>query len=400
MFSPLENVMKQGEARAIGARWLSTAMLSLLAWPIQAVETTFSFGGFVKLDAIATDYTDGDPDVGSALRDFHLPGSIPVGAESHGEDLDFHAKESRFNLGTIATTEDGKEIKAFIEMDFLLGDQGDERVSNSFNPRIRHFYFTYDKWLFGQTWTTFMIIVLPDDLDFVGAAEGTTFIRQPIIRYTRGPWQFALENPETTVSPYGGGSRIVTDDGVVPDVVGRYNFSGSWGDFSLAAVVRQLAYEDGVAIDAETSGFGLSAGGKLKIGESDDLRVIVTLGSGLGRYIGLNFSNGAVIDANGDLEAIDSVGGFLAYLHHWNGRWRSSFNVSYLAIDNDTSLTGLGANASAASYSANIIYSPAAKIMFGLEYMHATRDLESGVDGAMDRVQFSAKYAFSFSGTH
>ncbi len=392
--------MKQEKALGTGTQLLLAAMLVLLALPLQAAETTFTFGGYVKLDAIATDYKDGDPAVGNPIRDFHLPSLVPVGGESLGADLDFHAKESRFNLGTTTTTESGKKLKMFVEMDFLLGDQGNERVSNSYNPRLRHFFFTYDKWLFGQTWSTFMIIVLPDDLDFVGAADASTFMRQPMIRYTRGPWQFAIENPESTISPYGGGSRIVSDDGLVPDLVGRYNFKGDWGSFSVAAIVRQLGYEDGAGIDDTATGFGVSVGGKFKVGQSDDIRVQATYGGGLGRYIGLNFSNGAVLDANGQLQAIDSMGAFLAYLHHWNGQWRSSFNVSYIGIDNDTSLTGTGANEGASSYSANILYSPAPKVMVGLEYMHATRDLESGVDGAMDRIQFSAKYAFSFSGTH
>ena len=380
---------------------LSCAILLLAAAVIGpfhlAAETTFGFGGYVKLDVIASSYQDGDPAVGSAIRDFHLPGAIPVGGESQSDDLDFHAKESRFNLSSHTKTEGGHELKAFVEVDFLLGNQGDERVSNSYNPRLRHFYFTFDRWLFGQTWSTFQIVVLPDDLDFIGAADGTTFMRQPMIRYTRGPWQVAIENPETTLTPFGGGSRIVTDDGLVPDLVGRYNLKRAWGQLSVAALVRQLTYEEG-SIDDSVTAYGLSVGGKILLGDRDDLRFQATLGSGLGRYIGLDFANGAVIDDRGGLEALDSYGGFVAYLHHWNDRWRSSLNVSYISIDNDPLLTGGLANESAASYSANLLYTPVSKVTVGLEYMHATRDLESGIDGAMDRLQFSAKYAFSFAG--
>jgi hypothetical protein len=31
---------------------------------------------------------------------------------------------------------------------------------------------------------------------------------------------------------------------------------------------------------------------------------------------------------------------------------------------------------------------------FGIEYMRANREVESGADGDLDRFQFSAKYAF------
>ena len=63
--------------------------------------------------------------------------------------------------------------------------------------------FTYANWLFGQTWTTFQILDLPEDLDFAGAADGIIFNRQPLIRYTMGDWQFAVENAETTLDPNG-----------------------------------------------------------------------------------------------------------------------------------------------------------------------------------------------------
>lgn len=388
------------------ARTLATvlAILILLAALPVAAETTFTFGGYVKLDAIATDYSDGDPGPGSAIRDFHIPGAVPVGGESGSTNLDFHAKQSRFNLGTTTTTESGKTLKVFMEMDFMLPSQGDERVSNSYNPRMRHFFFQYDKWLFGQTWSTFLIVsALPDDMDFIGVADGSIFVRQPMIRYTNGPWQLAIENPETTVTPYGGGGRIVTDDGLVPDVVGRYNFKGDWGDFAIAGLFRMLTYDNtasGGTIDDSVAAYGISLGGKFKIGAKDDIRVQASYGAGLGRYIGLNFQNGAVIDATGNLEAIDQFGGFFSYLHYWNDKWSTSANVDYLAVDNPVELTGLGVNESAVSYSANFQYHPTPKAWLGLEYMHATRDLESGASGDMDRFQFSAKYAFSFSGTH
>ena len=171
-------------------------------------QTTFKFGGYVKLDMMQSKFYNGEVAVGSPLRDFHFPADIPVGGKN--EILatnDYHAKESRFNFGTETKVGDHL-VTSFVEMDFLLAGQGDERVSNSYNPRLRHFYFTYRGWLFGQTWTTFQILDIPDDLDFVGAADGIIFNRQPMIRFTTGSWQFAIENSETTLDPYGGGARI------------------------------------------------------------------------------------------------------------------------------------------------------------------------------------------------
>ena len=107
---------------------------------------------------------------------------------------------------------------------------------------------TYNKWLFGQTWMTFFNVgALPENLDFVGPAESTIFGRQAMIRYTSGPWQFAVENPETTVTPYGGGGRIVADDTRLPDGVVRYNLKGDWGTFTVAGIFRQLRYENKIS---------------------------------------------------------------------------------------------------------------------------------------------------------
>jgi hypothetical protein len=40
------------------------------------------------------------------------------------------------------------------------------------------------------------------------------------------------------------------------------------------------------------------------------------------------------------------------------------------------------------------MYQPTAKITVGGEYTFAKREIESGADGDMNRIQFSMKYAF------
>jgi hypothetical protein len=377
---------------------LAFMLLTGLFLSIAHAATGFKYGGFIKANMLASDYLDGDVGAGNALRDFHLPALIPVGGEGSGYEVDFHAKESRFNIGTESELENGKQLKTFFELDFMLSDAGDERISNSYQPRMRHAYFSYDKFLFGQTWSTFMIVTLPDNLDFIGATEGLVFVRQSQFRFTAGPWQLALENPDTTITPYQGGTRIDADSSPMSDLVARYNFGGDWGALSIAGIYRQLSYDNPAAnIDSTDDGYGVTFGGKIKTFSSDDLRFAVTAGSGLGRYVGLNFVNGAVLDANNELHAIDTVNGYLAYLHHWNERWRSSFDISAFKADNDVALTGTNVNKSARSASLNLLYSPDPKLTFGVELMRASRELESGVDGSFNRIQFSAIYNFSYS---
>jgi hypothetical protein len=54
-------------------------------------------------------------------------------------------------------------------------------------------------------------------------------------------------------------------------------------------------------------------------------------------------------------------------------------------------------NQAAQSISVNLLYSPRPPLTLGVEYMHAQRELEGGVDGTMDRLQFSARFAFGYA---
>ncbi len=355
---------------------------------------SYKFGGFIKATASFSDYSDGDIGAGSGLRDFYIPAAIPVGGESESQDFDFNAKETRINFKSKHLLDNGSVISTTIEMDFLLPPGGNERVSNSYNPRLRHAFFTYDNWLFGQTWSTFQDVgALPESVDFLASPDGIVFERQPMVRYTTGSWQFAIENPETTVTPYQGGGRVVTDDNGVPDFVLRYNHKSDWGHISAAVLVRQLSFNNGNN-DESTSSTGISLTGKFKIGAQDDIKVNFAAGSGMGRYVGLNTGNGAVIDANGELNAIDSTLSAISYRHFWNNEVRSNFIFSSIDIDNNTNLTGTSVTSSVSSFQINLLYSPAPKVTFGLGYLSANREIESGADGDLSRIIFSAKYGF------
>ncbi len=377
-----------------------------------SAKNTYKFGGFIKTTATWNDYSDGDIGAGSGLRDFYIPDGIPVGGNGE-KDFDFGAKESRINWKSTHMLDNGSKLTTNIEFDFLFPAGGNERVSNSYSPRLRHAHFTYDNWLFGQTWSTFQNVgALPESADFLGASEGVVFNRQAVIRYTSGPFQIAIENPETTITtyaPYGGGGRIVSDDNGMPDFVLRYNHKAKWGHIAASVLLRQLAFDGSVKYgmgttdtsdditviyDDTESSVGFSISGKFKVGKNDDIRFNYQSGKGMGRYVGLNTANGAVLDALGGLNAIDSENGAIAYRHVWGNGWRSSFIYSAIEVDNDASLTGTGVTQRTSSLQANLLYSPTAKVTFGVGLLDATRQLYSDVEGDMTRLIFTAKYAF------
>ena len=373
--------------------------------------TEFKYGGFVQLDSLTTDYKEGDPG-NRLIDDFLVPSLIPVEpAEGNADnfvDTNIHAKSSRFYF-TTATPTDVGTISSRIELDFMLSRNGDERISNSWNSRIRH---AFVKWqynedssiLAGQTWSTFFnVSALPDLLDFVGPV-GTIFDRQPLIRWTTGPWQFSIENPATRLNEVKDGlPQIRLDDAEdLPDIVARYN--GKTGDlsWSFAAIGRELGYEDrsgsnSFKVDSdEEFGYGLSLAGKWMLGK-DDLRFMVNYGSALGRYMGLNSYNDGYIADDGSIETIDQWGAFIAYQHYWSPKWRSTFSLSASGADNpDTSeLMNAGAlNESYQSVHMNLNYLPAPRMQIGGEFIYGHRELEDGREGDLYRVQFAVKHAF------
>lgn len=352
---------------------------------------SYAFGGYIKTDFIYSDFGNGSYD--GAGRDWYIPGTVQVGDGDGESYLDFHAKESRINFKTNHVLDNGAKLGAFLEMDFQLSPGGDERISNSWNPRMRHAFLTYNNWLVGQTWMTFFnVAALPENLDFVGPAESTVFGRQPMIRYTNGGWQFAVENPETTIQRNDGGPREA-DDNKVPDIVGRYNMSGDWGGLTVAGIWRELRYDHNGQSD-KTDGYGISVSGKINVFGGDDFRFMATAGKGLGRYVGINMTPGAVMDDDGNLHAIKTQGIFGSYRHLWNDKWRSNLTYGYQNIDNNVDLTGDSVTKNASSWHVNLIYSPQPKLDFGLEFLYADREIESGADGDLKRLQFSAKYAF------
>ncbi|MGB5335919.1 MAG: DcaP family trimeric outer membrane transporter [Woeseiaceae bacterium] len=385
----LETIIRQ----LVGEKSKPAAVPAAKPLPSGATHS-YKFGGYVKLDGMFSDYSGGDLAPGSAGSQFYIPATIPVGGTpGEGPDLHMQARETRLNFSSDHVLAGGDKVSTFVELDFFLGSDGDERISNSFTPRMRHAFVKYNNWLVGQTWTTFQDVgALPENLDFIGPSEGTTFGRQPMVRYTNGPWEFAVENPETTLTPFGGGTRIVTDDGSIPDLVARYTAKLDKGYIKAAGLVRQLDYRTAGINDSETA-FGLSVSGKHMVGE-DDIRWMATVGSGTGRYLGLNTANDAVLDVNGNLNAIDQFGGFVSYRHFWDAQWRSNFTFSYLSNDNDLALTGTGVTKDVYSIHANLLFEPLEKMTVGGEIMFAERTLESNLSGDLTRLLLSAKYAF------
>ena len=263
-----------------------------------------TFGGYIKADVRTIDGEVGSP----VTNDEYWIGHAAVVTDRTATD--FSVNETRFNAKYVHG-----DVTGFIEMDFY-GGGGNEIISNSSNPRLRHAFIKYKSITVGQTWTTFMnTSALAEAADFGGPLNASAFIRQGQIRYTNGGLQLSLENPH---SDKGDASQDS-----IPDLIAKYTFKGDWGNVSVSGLARQLNTVGG----NEETAIGYGIAGRIKTIGKDDLRFQVH-GGETGRYVGVV----AARDLVGE-EVEETTSYMVAYRHFWNDDLRST--VFYGSTDAD-----------------------------------------------------------------
>jgi DcaP outer membrane protein len=365
--------------------------------------TRLKLSGFVRVNAAATRYNDGEVPVGGLGKEFFLPQQIPVGGGFSSQDFLIQARQTRFVLNTETPVAD-KTLKSHLEFDFALSTApaGAQRATNAFVPTLRRAFFTYDNTLVGQEWSTFQNVgVLPETTDFVGPIEGTVFVRQTMVRQTVPlgdglQLQLAIENPETETVNRTSPALLDNDDDRFPDLVGRLNVKSGKADLSFAAIGRELRINQNGFGDT-AFGWGVSAAGKISFGPKNrhDLRFMATYGDGIGRYLGLGFvADGVFGGKQGDsLETVRNFAGFAALRLGWTDKLRSTVMGGYQTSwypDN----VSLQNNQAAWSLAGNLFWTIAKNFDAGIEYRHGVRELLNGDNGSMDRVEAAIKYTY------
>jgi hypothetical protein len=310
---------------------------------------TITFGGYIKLDAR---YVDGNI---NSITNEYWAGAGNVGDISR---TSLRATESRFNTKYVHG-----DITGFIELDFH-GGGGNEIVSNSANPRLRHAFIKYKNILVGQTWSTFMnTSALVDAVDFAGPLNSVAFIRQGQVRYTQGNFQVALENPES--------DKGDSSQDSMPDVVAKYTFNGDWGNVSVAGLARELNTVGGNS----ESAFGYGISGKIKTFGKDDFRFQIH-GGETGRYVGVV----AARDLVGE-KVEESKSYMVAYRHFWSDDIRSTAFYGKTTTE--------VADADRRHWGVNIFKSYTKELSFGVEVGNF-ESIDQNADS--DYIQFAAKY--------
>lgn len=311
-----------------------------------------TFGGFIKADLRTI-----NGDVSSTVTN----NDYWIGHGAVTEDLSttkFSVNETRFNAKYVHG-----DVTGFIEMDFY-GGGGNQIVSNSEHPRLRHAFIKYKNITVGQTWTTFMnTSALAEAADFGGPLVASAFIRQGQIRYTNGGLQLAIENPNS--------DKGDNSEDSIPDFIAKYTFKGDWGNVSVSGVARQLN-----TLGGETeSAFGFGVAGRIKTFGKDDFR-FQAHGGNTGRYVGVV----AARDLVGE-KAEDTTSFMVAYRHFWTEDMRST--VYYGSTDADLADTKHN------HVAVNLFKDITKQLSFGIEVGNFEMN---EVDKSSDYFQLSAKY--------
>jgi len=427
-------VAATGQAQAASAR-----VAALEARPTAPAEgfrsgnTTIRLGGYLKMVGSSSHFSNGSVPTNTLGRDFYLPQTIPTTVGGRGfTGSDFTAKQTRLWLNLDSQIA-GHVVKGYLETDFQVTASaaqnvtagGSQRTTNGYTLGLRRAYVQVDRFTLGQDWTTFQYTgALPESTDYVGGAEGTVFVRQPLARYSaplgKGmTLHVSVENPESAL--VSAGSTTVLESGTdhLPDFAARLAYAGKRGELSLAGVVRQVRGEstgsalvNNVASSGATgtgvsaTGLGASLGGKLFLNEkkTSDLRFIATYGQDIGRYVGLNFAPDAVYDpATNRLTDVKVLAALVS--GHFTVAPELRVNVmgafQRVSYDHALSLNALsGLNRQAWSAAANLFWSPVKNVDLGIEYRHGERKVLNAAvaggeaSGSLDRVEVAAKYNF------
>jgi len=381
---------------------------------MQVGATNIRIGGFLKFNADYSHFNGGSVATNTLGRDFYLPQAIPVVTPTSkaSTDTDFNAKQTRLWLN-IDTVVAGHTLRGYLETDFQttasaaanVTGGGSQRTTNGYTLALRRAFVQFDKWTFGQDWTTFQnTAVLPESTDFVGATEGTVFVRQPLVRYSTilsraATLHIAVENPESATATAGSAALVENGTDHLPDFTARLNLADKRGEISFAALGRQVRSEVAGA-GLTRMGFGGSVAGKIFLNDkrTSDLRFSATYGLNIGRYVGLNFAPDAVyVPASNSLADVRVFAALAAARIAITPTLRVNIIGSMQSVDYAAALSPAAIaayNKQAWSGAVNLFYSPVRAIDLGVEYRHGSRELVNGQSGTIDRLEFAARYNF------
>ena len=334
----------------------------------------FTLGGYVKLDMIH----DFDA-IGST--DSFDPRTIPVDGRE-GTNTRIHARQTRLSLGIVGPAE-GRDLRLYLEGDFY-------GTSNAF--RLRQAYGQYGVLLAGQTWSTFMDDQnIPPTIDFESPLAAPN-LRQGLLRLSTGlskatELAFGIEESDPEILlPLGVDGKT---EKTRPDFTTRLRFTHGAGHVQLSGFVGRTRFRPATGEPMDVTIGGVLASVRLRPFRRDAAYAQFAYGPGLGRYRG---AASAAFDASGRLDAVEVVALTAGYEHYWSSRWSSNAVVSPAWVVSELGDPAI-ANDKFDYIAVNLRHwFLDQRAWAGVEYLHGTRELRSGVHGSANRIQFAVQF--------
>lgn len=288
------------------------------------------------------------------------------------------AKTTRLGLDFNTPVGDAK-VGGKVEVDFAGTNEA---------LRIRHAYLTYNDWLFGQTTSNFLSNHAPEMIDF-GTNVGGGTARIPQVRYglkLAPATQLFFSAEEGNSS--GGGIKYR-----MPNLTAKLTQGFAEGKGSMSARALVENYKSTTADDDEF-GYGLAVGANYQVAEP--LKVSADISHVVGNSNYLYGSNSAYSVENGDIEQNEFNAVQVGATYKFSPKLRSTLAYGAQFADDGTDYARINTAANEEVQQAwiNFIYSPAAPIDLGVEYINGKRETFAGDSYKDNRVGLMAKYSF------
>jgi len=327
-----------------------------------------------------------------------LPGANDPGCGKDGETV-FSVRQTSLAFKSTIPTSVG-EIKTEESFDLFGVGGGNTQI------RLLNAWGELGKWGVGQYYTLFMNVdIFPNTIDYWGPS-GMVFVRNPQLRYTAFDnagmkLAFSLEAPNAAIDT---GKVSAIDPNLLglvgktyfPDFVAKFSMDQDWGQFQVAALLREVGYESSLTASGSPSGtktgWGLNANGQFKIGAQDRIMGQIVYGHAIASYMndgGVDLAPNSAFKA----ETVPSYGGMIYFDHYWSEQLASSIGVSMHHQDN-TGGQLPNAFRQGTYLSTNILWYPAKNVMTGVEFIYGKLEQFDRATADDPRLQFSAQFKY------
>ncbi|MEN8943305.1 DcaP family trimeric outer membrane transporter [Acinetobacter baumannii] len=296
--------------------------------------------------------------------------------KSTEDRLDSTVNASRIGLD-FNTPVGEKTLKGKIEIDFRGG-------ANKDNARLRHVYLHYDRWLIGQTTSTFLSTeTAPEMLDSNTALGGGTN-RNPMVRYS---------GPINASTSYFLSLEKGNDENRLPLLASKlkYEFATDKGVMTARGLVQEVRLRN--ENDETKTGWGAALGLRYKITPSLLFNSNYSHVSGDNKLLLATSDNVRHIQNGDDVELIDFDAFQLGLTYQFNEKLRGTIGHGALIYEDKDVITK-DANKKLQQSWANLMFKPNKPLTFGVEYVYGERNTVSQQVGKDKRIEMMAKYEF------